>query len=76
MSKPTVTVIFDGKDQITIQLHGTAFELLARTAAKRGLSLEEMVGEALRLEQLLADQELLAYDGWWPVRWPRRLLRA
>lgn len=43
---------------IAIELADDDYELLSGTARKRGISLENMIIEALRLEQLFADGKL------------------
>ncbi len=55
---PEIAVSLSGGD-INIKLTQEALDVLQETAKKRGGSLEEMIIEALRLEQLLADGSLL-----------------
>ena len=59
----TITLVehSNGPPNIDIHFSNCAAELLEDTAKKRGMLIEEIVGEGLRLEKLLADGELYVH---------------
>ena len=63
---PELTVTLNSPDgdsrEIRIRLDDRAYDMLRELALKRGKRVEEIVIEALRLEQLLADRQLLVKE--------------
>lgn len=64
---PEITVTLHRRDgrpfEITITLDDESYAVLSEVARKRNLPVEEVVIEALRVEQLLADGVLLVKEG-------------
>lgn len=64
---PDITVTLHRRDgrpfEITITLNDESYAVLQDTARKRNMSLEDVIIEALRVEQLLADGVLLVKEG-------------
>ena len=59
---PEVRIRLADDNQIRIDLSDDGFVMLNSVAEKRGISLAEMIAEALRLEKLLANRELFVRD--------------